>query len=87
MRHVNSEMNARDIADLIERFLEEKSLYPQEWNDFVDGSQRDQNIDSYRRRCDELDPLVNRPGEPDSEAVAELRSMIRLLRAQASPSG
>ena len=71
---------ARDVADLIERFLEGRSLYPQEWNDFVDASQRNKTVEGYRRRCNELDPLVNRPGDPDAEAVAELRSMIGRLR-------
>lgn len=73
--------NASEVADLIERFLEGRSLHPQEWNDFVDASQRDKRIDEIRRRCYELDPLVNRPGEPDPDALAELRKIIRELRA------
>jgi hypothetical protein len=73
--------NRQEVAQLIERFLEKKSLYPQEWNDFVDGSLRDKELDVYRKRSYELDPLVNRPGEPDPEAVAELRSMIEILRS------
>jgi hypothetical protein len=68
------------MAQLIERFLEERSLYPQEWSDFVDTRLPDEAMDVYRKRCDELDPLVNRPGEPDAEAVRELRSMIETLR-------
>ena len=32
-------MNREEVAQLIERFLEDRSLYPQEWNDFVDASQ------------------------------------------------
>jgi hypothetical protein len=52
----------KDSADIIERFLEGKSLYPQEWNDFVDMSQRDEKVEVFRRRCSELDPLVNRAG-------------------------
>ena len=70
-----------EIADLIERFLDGKSLYPQEWNDFVDSSQRDKEIDFYRRRCYELDPLVNRPGPPDQNAIAELRKLVSELRS------
>jgi len=73
----------QEVADLIERFLEERSLYPQEWNDFVDASLRDKALDVYRKRCDELDPLVNRPGEMDPKAVAELRSMVKALRDMA----
>lgn len=30
-----------EVADLIERFLRGESTYPQEWNDFVECSQRD----------------------------------------------
>ena len=80
-------MNAAAVADLVERFLDGKSLHPQEWNDFVDASQRDKKIEAYRKRCSELDPLVNRPGEPDPAAVAELRSMIRTLRSQSIETG
>lgn len=74
--------NSQEVAQLIERFLDGKSLYPQEWNDFVDGRLRDKRIDAYRKRCDELDPFVNRPGDPDPDAVAELRAMIETLRSQ-----
>lgn len=74
--------DAAEVADLIERFLNGRSLYPQEWNDFVDASQRNKKIDLYRKRCSELDPLVNRPGDPDPKAVSELRSMIQILRSQ-----
>jgi hypothetical protein len=69
-----------EVADLIERFLEDKSLYPQEWNDFVDSSQRDKKVDVCRKRCYELDPLVNRSGPPDPNAIAELRNLIKQLR-------
>ena len=54
-------MNNEEVAQLIERFLEGRSLYPQEWNDFVDTMQGDSVIENYRRQCGELDPLVNRP--------------------------
>jgi hypothetical protein len=73
-------MNALEVADLIECFLEGKSLHPAEWNEFVDVSQHDKKVDVYRKRCDELDPLVNRPGDMDPTAVAELRSMVNELR-------
>jgi hypothetical protein len=68
------------VADLIERFLEDKSLYPQEWNDFVDSSQRYKEVDVCRKRCYELDPLVNRSGPPDPNAIAELRNLVKQLR-------
>ncbi len=74
------DLSYADIAQLIERFLDGRSLYPQEWNDFVETRRPDKLIDVYRKRCDDLDPLVNRPGERDAEAVMELRSMIETLR-------
>jgi hypothetical protein len=69
-----------EAADLIERFLNGKELYPQEWNDFVDGVRVEQSVESYRKRCDALDPLVNRPGTADSTAVEELRTIVSELR-------
>jgi hypothetical protein len=75
--------NLTEVADLIERYLDGASLYPQEWNDFVDSSQRRKDVDIYRKRCSELDLLVNRPEGPDPEATAELRSMIKTLRSLA----
>jgi hypothetical protein len=74
-------MNSEEVAQLIERFLEERSLYPQEWNDFVDTSQDDSVIDNYRRQCYELDPLVNCPGVQDPDAVARLKGIIERLRS------
>lgn len=74
-------MNAREVAELVERFLERRGLYPQEWNDFVDTSQKDKKVDAYRKRFYELDPLVNRPGDPDPQALAEMRSLLEELRA------
>ena len=73
-------MTTGEAAQIIERFLENRSLYPQEWNDFVETPQNDIKLDIYRKRCHQLDPLVNRPGEMDPTAVAELRSMIDELR-------
>ena len=80
-------MNLQEITELIERFLLKRSLYPQEWNDFIDTSQRDGIVDFYRRRCYELDPLVNRPGPPEAEAISELRSMIRELHVRSGVAG
>jgi hypothetical protein len=73
-------LTAQEMASLIERFLENRSLYPQEWNDFVECSQPDKEMDRFRKHCDELDPLVNCPGTPDEDSVLELRAMIRELR-------
>jgi hypothetical protein len=74
-------MNFLEVAELIERFLEERSLYPQEWNDFVDTPQEDKNVEGFRLRCYHLDPSVNRPGIPDRGAIEELRSIVKTLRS------
>jgi hypothetical protein len=79
-------MNSEEVAGIIERFLENRSLYPQEWNDFVETLQRDKKTDTYRKRCYELDPLVNCPEDPDPEAIAELRSMVETLRSPVNPT-
>jgi hypothetical protein len=68
------------IANLIERFLNGTSLYPQEWNDFVECGQPDPTLDAYRCRCDLLDLLVNSPAPQDPAAVDELKIMIAELR-------
>ena len=73
-------MTPLEIAELIQRFLDEKSHYPEEWVEFAETPQHDKQLDVYRKRCDRLDPLVNRPGEMDPQAVAELRSMVDELR-------
>jgi hypothetical protein len=72
---------ATEIADLIERFVNGKSLYPQEWNDFVESRHPDGKLDLYRKRCDELDPQVNCPDPQDAKALAELRRMVDELRS------
>jgi hypothetical protein len=71
---------AVEVAGIIERFLDGNSLYPQEWNDFVDCTERDASLEIYRKRCYELDPLVNCPVPQDPQAVAELSSMAEALR-------
>ena len=76
------DMNGEEVAQLIERFLEDRSSYPQEWNDFVDTPQQEAAIDNYRRQCYGLDPLVNRPGAPDPDAVARLREIADRLRSR-----
>jgi hypothetical protein len=69
-----------EAADVIDRFIEERSKYPDEWNDFVGGKRVDPRIKRYRDRCYELDPLVNRPGPMDIKAVAELKEIASILR-------
>jgi hypothetical protein len=78
----NANMTLRDTACLIERFLEDRPQYAQEWNDFVDTPQRDEKVEVYRRRCYELDPLISQPGKPNPEATAELRSIIAAIKSQ-----
>jgi len=75
------DMNSLEVARLIERFLGKQSSYEQEWNDFVDTPQENKDVESYRKRCYQLDPLVNRPEAADLPAVEELRSMIEKLRS------
>jgi len=74
-------MSPEEAAQVIERFLAETQSYPQEWVDFAEAGQQDPRVERYRKRCDELEPLVNRPGEMDEAAVGELRSMIQELRS------
>ena len=69
-----------EVADLIERFLENRSSYPQEWNDFVECSEGDPYIEEYRRKCYDLDSLVNRSDHVDEDAVSELRCVVEALR-------
>ena len=68
------------MADLIERFLQDRLAYPQEWNDFVDTRQRSAEMDGYRKICYEIDPLVNCPGQQDDVSLEELRKLIDVLR-------
>ena len=71
---------ASEAADVIERFLHRRELYPQEWNDFIEGTRVERPVERYRRRCYELDPMVNRPGQPDPDALEELRKIASELR-------
>jgi len=71
---------ATEIAGIIERFLDGSSLYPQEWNDFVECPERDERLDPYRRKCYELDSLVNCPAPQNPKAITELRNMVEELR-------
>jgi hypothetical protein len=69
-----------EVAELIERFLENRLRYPQEWNDFIDCRQKDPDIELYRERCYDLDPLVNHPDPVDGDGIAKLQIMIEDLR-------
>ena len=74
-------MGRQEAADIIGRFMDDRSWYPQEWNDFVDSAQEDTVVESCRRQCAKLDPLVNRPGPPDPEALTRLKEIMEHLRA------
>ena len=63
-------MSGEEAAQVIERFVEGCSRYPQEWNDFVETPQRDKTFEGYRRQCYELGPLVNRPGDMDPKPLS-----------------
>jgi hypothetical protein len=71
---------AAEIAQIIDRFLNGRSLYPQEWNDFVESRHPNRKLDSFRKRCEELDPQVNCPDPQDAKALAELKNMADALR-------
>jgi hypothetical protein len=73
-------LGTSEAADLIERFLHGQQLYPQEWNDFVEATKVEPRVEPYRTRCYDLDPLVNRPGSPDLEALKELKDIADQLR-------
>jgi len=77
------DMSPHEAAHVIDRFLAGTSSYAQEWTDFAETRQQDTRVERFRKRCDALEPLVNRPGPMDENAVAELRSMIEELRSMA----
>lgn len=74
-------MTSEEVAQLIERFLDNQSLYPQEWNDFVDTPQTSPVIEAYRRQCEDLEHRFNYQSEPDEIALAQLQEMIVRLRS------
>ena len=82
----SSDLEFGETGDLIRRFLENRPSYLQEWNDFVEIRQRMASVELIRKRCYELDPLVNRPGIPNEDAVAELTFISQLCAALAKPS-
>lgn len=70
-----------EVADLIERFLDNRENYPQEWNDFAESSDPDPTIDAYRKKCYDL-LTVNSHEPADEDAVRELRRIIEELRGK-----
>lgn len=79
------DMTTEEAVAVIERFLGE-TPDSVEWCDFAETPQRDRTVERYRRRCDQLSPLVNRPGEMDEAAVVELKLIIEELRSMSAPT-
>jgi hypothetical protein len=77
------------IADIIERFVTDRSKDPWEWDDFVSVSIPDARLEAIRRRCaglrDEFPPHVATqycgPG-----GIAVLQSLLRELRGSSGQS-
>jgi hypothetical protein len=80
MWHKKPLLRASEVADLIERFLDGTSIYPQEWNDFVEAGRVEPRVEPYRKRCEELDQRVNSPEPSDPDALAELKEIASALR-------
>jgi hypothetical protein len=74
------DMTPEEAALVIERFIDGPSDSI-EWCDFAETRQQNSRVELYRKRCDKLSPLVNRPGDMNQDAVAELRSIIKQLRS------
>jgi hypothetical protein len=70
-----------ETANLIERFLDNKLSYPQEWNDFIEGRRVEHAVEPYRKLCYELDPLVNSHLPQDLDALTQLKNAVIALRA------
>ena len=85
MRGVSKNLTKKEIGTLIENWLNRQSLYPGEWNDFIDGKQKSYITDAYRAICYELDPLIN-PEDPLDGGTAELvlRSLAKILQEDRS---
>jgi hypothetical protein len=47
-RRKNRNMTPLEMAELIQRFLDEKSLYPEEWIEFAETPQHDKKLDVFR---------------------------------------
>jgi hypothetical protein len=78
------DLSREQIADLIERFLNNQLAHPQEWNDFIDCSQKSVQMDRYRKVCYEFDPLVNSHEPQDLVALERLQNLVIELQNQPS---
>src|SRR5271163_364896 len=75
-------MTVEEAAQVIERFLEGRQSYPQEWNDFAENRQTDVDVEPFRKRCYDLDPLVNSHHPQDEDAITQLRAIVVEMRQQ-----
>ena len=69
------------IADVIERFLAGAGLYPQEFNDFIECSLSDPQLDAYRQRCE----VLHTEFEPGFEARGGALILLSLEDRQRQP--
>ena len=68
-RHLVMTKTPRQVADIIDRFLAGTGLYPQEFNDFIDCSLSDPQLDAYRQRCEILHSEFETGFEPRGGAL------------------
>jgi hypothetical protein len=69
---METQHDTAEAAEVIERFLAGTGDFDRviEWCDFAETKQQDAKGERYRKRCDTLSPLVNKPGTLDETAVA-----------------
>ena len=74
--------SATEMANIIERFLSNASMYPAEWNDFISRTHPDTSLDSYRKRCAELSAEIDSStwNSQGPKAQTELRGILHELR-------
>ena len=72
--------SATEMANIIERFLNNASMYPAEWNDFISHTHPDTRLDSYRKRCADLSAQIDSSASQDPKAQIELRGILYELR-------
>ena len=84
------------VADIIARFISGSGSYPQEFNDFFEGSLSDPKLEAYRQRCEilhtEFEPRRSqtvllsieesqRQTQREANAMKELEQMVAELRS------
>jgi hypothetical protein len=56
--HKDDVVTYKDLVDLIDRFFKGNFLYPLEWDNFVSWEHENPNIEQYRVKIAELEPLL-----------------------------